>query len=170
MQSQARSVIVVGVEPDQDDRVLKQAAEFARHFAATLVCVTSAASRYAIGEAPDGTIISLDVDPDDPDERRETFDATLSAQMDRVLSAEGVDWTSRALAGDPSVQLARVADELDAVMIVVGTRRPDRWGTMREFLNGSVAAHLAHRQHRPVVVIPLSPVSEGSPLPWQNEP
>jgi len=39
---------------------------------------------------------------------------------------------------------------------------------MREFLNGSIAAHLAHRQRRPVVVIPLSPVREGEALPWQG--
>ena len=168
MQPQARSVIVVGVERDQDDKVLRHAAEFARRFAATLVCVTSDATRYATSEAPDGTVISLDVDPDDPDERRETFDATLRAQIDLVLSGEGVEWTTRAMAGDPAVQLAHVADEVDAVMIVVGTRRPGPRGSMREFLNGSIAAHLAHRQHRPVVVIPLSPVGDGSALPWQD--
>jgi hypothetical protein len=28
---------------------------------------------------------------------------------------------------------------------------------------------LAHRQHRPVVVIPLAPVAEGKPLPWEEQ-
>ena len=32
---------------------------------------------------------------------------------------------------------------------------------MHEFFGGSVAAHLAHRQSRPVVIIPLSPVPHG---------
>jgi hypothetical protein len=38
---------------------------------------------------------------------------------------------------------------------------------MREFFAGSVAVHLAHRQTRPVVVIPTSPVPQGAALPWE---
>lgn len=158
--------IVVGVELDEDAAVLREAAEFARRFDATLVCVISDPSRYAMREDTDGNVTSLDIDPDDPEERHETFDAPLRIQVDAILKPLGVAWTPRAMAGDPALQLAHVADEVDARMIVVGTRRPGRWGSMREFLNGSVAAHLAHRQHRPVVVVPLSPVRDGSALPW----
>lgn len=161
--------IVVGVELDEDSAVLRQAAVFAHHFDAALVCVISDPSRYAANEAPDGTVTSLDIDPDQAEyERRETFDQKLRAQVEAVLGSEGIEWTPRAMAGDPAVQLAHVADEVDAAMIIVGTHRPGRWGSMREFLNGSVAAHLAHRQHRPVVVIPLSPVHDGGTLPWQG--
>jgi hypothetical protein len=32
-----------------------------------------------------------------------------------------------------------------------------------------VAVHLAHRQHRPVVVIPLSPVPAEEHLPWEKQ-
>lgn len=160
--------IVVGVELDEDAAVVEAAAEFARHFDATLVCVISDASRYAVREDADGRVTSLDIDADDPEERQETFDASLRAQVDAILRPLGVEWTARAMAGDPALQLAHVADEVDARMIVVGTRRPGRWGTMREFLNGSVAAHLAHRQRRPVVVIPLSPVQAGAAVPWQG--
>jgi nucleotide-binding universal stress UspA family protein len=160
--------IVVGVELDEDSIVLRQAAKFARHFDATLVCVISDPGRYAASEAPDGTVTSLDIDPDQAEyERRETFDQKLRTQVDAVLGPEGIEWTPRAMAGDPAVQLAHVADEVDAVMIVVGSHRPGRWGAMREFLNGSVAAHLVHRQHRPVVVIPLNPIHDGGTLPWQ---
>ena len=162
--------IVVGVELDEDSTVLRQAAVFARHFDATLVCVISDPGRYAAREAPDGTVTSLDIDPDLAEyERRETFDQKLHDQIDAVLRPEGIEWTPRAMAGDPAVQLAHVADEVHAAMIVIGSHRPGRWGSMREFLNGSVAAHLAHRQHRPVVVIPLSPVHNGGPLPWQGD-
>jgi nucleotide-binding universal stress UspA family protein len=52
------------------------------------------------------------------------------------------------------------------MMIVVGTREPGFRGTVHEFINGSVAAQLAHRQHRPVVVIPLNPVTDDDELPW----
>ena len=53
-------------------------------------------------------------------------------------------------------------------MIVVGSRRGGIRATMHDFLGGSVAADLAHRQHRPVVVIPLSPVPAGDRLPWEG--
>lgn len=161
--------IVVGVELDEDATVITKAAEFARHFDAKLVCVISDAGRYAAAEASDGTVTSLDMNPDDPEERVEVFDLRLSAKIDSALGAAGVEWTPRAMAGDPAIQLAHVADEVDALMIIVGTRRPGRMGSMRELLNGSVAAHLAHRQHRPVVVIPLSPVHDDAALPWQGD-
>jgi nucleotide-binding universal stress UspA family protein len=40
-------------------------------------------------------------------------------------------------------------------MIIVGSRRGGLRSTMHDFFGGSVAAHLAHRQPRPVVVVPL---------------
>lgn len=80
----------------------------------------------------------------------------------------GVEWYCRAIAGDSAAQLAYAADEVDAVIIIVGTHRPGRWASMREFLNGPVTVHLAHRQHRPVVVIPLHPAPDGSNLPWDD--
>ncbi|MEA9984217.1 MULTISPECIES: hypothetical protein [Subtercola] len=49
---------------------------------------------------------------------------------------------------------------------MVGTRRASGRSTVGEFLNGSVAAHLAHRQHRPVIVIPVAPVASDDALPW----
>ena len=53
-------------------------------------------------------------------------------------------------------------------MIIVGSRRGGLRVSMHEFFGGSVAAHLAHRQSRPVVVIPLSPVPAGGRLPWEG--
>jgi hypothetical protein len=40
---------------------------------------------------------------------------------------------------------------------------------VREFFAGSVALHLSHRQARPVVVVPLAPVSRAQALPWEDE-
>lgn len=160
--------IVVGLEEGEDTIVLRQAAEFARRFNAKLVCVISNDGRYPAREDPDGAVTSLDFDSDDPEEFQETFNEKLRVRVDAVLSSEKVEWSPRAVAGDPALQLAHVADEVNALMIIVGTRRPSRMGSMREFLNGSVAAHLAHRQYRPVVVIPLSPIRDGSALPWEG--
>jgi nucleotide-binding universal stress UspA family protein len=53
-------------------------------------------------------------------------------------------------------------------LIIVGSRRGGVRAGLKQFLTGSVAAHLAHRQHRPVVVIPVAPVAEGKPLPWEE--
>jgi nucleotide-binding universal stress UspA family protein len=53
-------------------------------------------------------------------------------------------------------------------LIVVGTRHPGVRAGAREFFGGSVAVHLAHRQHRPVLVIPLAPTPHGTKLPWEE--
>lgn len=62
-----------------------------------------------------------------------------------------------------------LADELEGDAIVVGTRKPGLRTTAHDFFNGSVAVHLAHRQHRPVIVVPLNPVASGESLPWEEE-
>jgi hypothetical protein len=54
-------------------------------------------------------------------------------------------------------------------MIVVGSREAGLRGSVREFFAGSVALHLSHRQARPVVVVPLAPVSRAQALPWEDE-
>ncbi|WP_284328799.1 hypothetical protein [Demequina litorisediminis] len=51
---------------------------------------------------------------------------------------------------------------------MVGTREPGLRGTLHEFFSGSVAAQLSHRQHRPVLVVPLAPVGPEGELPWED--
>ena len=72
-----------------------------------------------------------------------------------VLSGTGVDWTVVQLVGDPALALRHLADRAEARLIVVGTRRRGFGESVREFLTGSVAARLAHRQSRPILVVPL---------------
>ena len=166
MTSPARSV-VVGVVPGQSDDVVIQAAMFASRFEAQLVCAFVETSRYVVEELPDGSVRSLPFDPDLPEMRDEVFDPALAAHLDSLLAPRNVRWSTRALAGDPARALGHVADAVDAAMIVVGTRRHSPRRGLREFFGGSVAAQLAHRQHRPVVVIPQTPVSIEDPLPWE---
>lgn len=160
--------IVVGVVVGQPPAVVAGAASFARHFNADLVCATVDGSRYFVETLPDGTITSLPINSDLPDLRVETFDPTLRAQLAEVLEGRDAIWSTRALVGDGATALGELAEQLDAAMIVVGTRNPTFKGVMHEFLNGSVASRLAHRQHRPVVVIPLSPVEHDDELPWNT--
>ncbi|MBD2764432.1 universal stress protein [Kocuria sp. cx-455] len=166
---QGNAFVVVGVAPRGLAGVLTTAAGFAEHFGAELVCVSVDASRYTVRHEPDGRVVSMPIDSDLADEGVEEFNPELRAAIARALDRQSVSWSVRALAGGPAQEIARLADELDAAMIVVGTRDPGIRGSLHEFFNGSVAVQLAHRQHRPVVVVPLHAVSAGGELPWQVE-
>lgn len=161
--------IVVGVIRDRTAAVIAAAANFAEHFDAELVCASVNGARYTIDTHLDGAVVSLPIDPDTADEAVELFDPRLHAAIADALKGRSVRWSVRALAGGEAQELARLADTLDAVMIVVGTRERGFTGSLHEFINGSVAAQLAHRQHRPVVVVPLSPVGLDGKLSWNDE-
>jgi nucleotide-binding universal stress UspA family protein len=160
--------IVVGVTSGQPASVVEQAASFASRFEAELVCAYADTGRYTVEETWDGTVRSVPIDPDLPWLGEPEFPAELEARLSEILTVRGVSWSTRALAGDPANALGHLASTVDALMIVVGTRRASVRGSVQEFLNGSVAVHLAHRQHRPVVVIPLSPISSQDSLPWES--
>lgn len=163
------ATIVVGVEPGQKTAVLHQAALFARHFGARLVFAYADAGRYVVEERADGTIVSLPIDPDLAEGPPEGFDPRLHETIATELTHAGIRWDTRYVVGNPADALSHLADRLDAVMIIVGSRESGLRGTVREFFNGSIAARLVHRQRRPVVVVPLSPVARDSELPWTIE-
>jgi len=160
------SSIIVGVSLHEPEHLLVPAARFAAAFGAELVCAHVDVARYPTGELPDGSVTSLPFDPDLSELGEEIFDPALARGIAEVLGPGSVPWSLRSLAGDPALALSRLADSLDAVAIVVGTRR--RRDGIREFFAGSVAMHLAHRQARPVIVIPLSPVGHDAALPWEG--
>ena len=145
---QAERRILVGVTYGQSDTVLRHAARFARTFDAALVCAHVDPGRYVV---------------EDTD-----FDQGLVAQVRAAVADDSIDLSFRELAGDVAYALTRLAEILDVEMIIVGSRRGGVRAGLKQFLTGSVAAHLAHRQPRPVVVIPVAPVAEGKPLPWEE--
>ena len=160
--------IVVAVIPGQPAAVLSAAATFAERFGADLVCACVDESRYAIEQRPDGTVVSILIDPDLVEAEVEPFDRSLEQLIADTLKDRKVGWTIRALAGGAAQELAKLADELDAAMIVVGTREAGLKGSLHEFFKGSVAVELAHRQHRPIVVVPLNPIGPTEELPWNS--
>jgi Universal stress protein family. len=160
---------VVGIVRHQPDSVVLEAARFAERLGADLVCATVDVGRYIVEEHPDGTVTSAPVDPDLPELADAVFDPELEAHLHELLDAGPVSFRVRALAGDPARALGRLADRLDADAIVVGTRNTGIRASVQEFFSGSVAVHLAHRQHRSVIVIPLTPVEGEGALPWENQ-
>jgi nucleotide-binding universal stress UspA family protein len=183
MDTNGTTYVIVGLRTDEDASLAARAAVFAQRFGAELVCATVDTSRRVVEERPDGTVVTLPdpahglATPDvvyvaeysESDLRVEDFDEALRARIATELDRAPITWSTRALAGGhPADALARLAEKLDAAMIVVGTRKPNFGGSLREFINGSVATRLAHRQHRPVVVIPRAPVPADSRLPWEG--
>jgi len=164
---QARPVLL-GVTRGQPDVALIRAARFARKFGSELVCAHVDPGRYVVEELPDGTVTSLPLDPDLPELNYTDFDSALAAHITKVLAGEPVELVFRELAGDIAYALARLADIIDAELIIVGSRRHGLTSGIKEFFTGSIAAQLAHRQHLPVVVIPVAPVAPGQPLPWES--
>jgi nucleotide-binding universal stress UspA family protein len=167
-ENQAARRILVGVTYGQPDIVLRHAARFARTFDAALVCAHVDPGRYVVEELPDGSVASLPLDPDLPELKDTDFDQGLVAQVRAAVADDSIELSFRELAGDVAYALTRLADILEVEMIIVGSRRGGVRAGLKQFLTGSVAAHLAHRQPRPVVVIPLAPVAEGKPLPWEE--
>ncbi|HET9302158.1 MAG TPA: universal stress protein [Propionibacteriaceae bacterium] len=167
-ENQGARRILVGVTYGQSDVVLRHAARFARTFDAALVCAHVDPGRYVVEELPDGSVASLPLDPDLPELKDTDFDQGLVAQVRAAVADDSIDLSFRELAGDVAYALTRLADILDVEMIIVGSRRGGVRAGLKQFLTGSVAAHLAHRQPRPVVVIPVAPVAEGKPLPWEE--
>lgn len=161
--------IVVGVEPDEPAVVLLTAAAFARRFGARLLCAYVDPSRFVVQEREDGSVVTMPIDPDLADAPAEGFDPGLAGHIDGVLAKSGVSWEARYLVGSPADALAQLAAELDAPMIVVGSREPGARGSFREFFNGSIAARLSHRQPRPVLVVPVRPAATDRDLPWTDD-
>lgn len=151
--------ILVGVAGSRTRHVVATAAWYAENFDAELTCAAIDADPFTMGETPSGYLVTMaDLTPEQEEER--SFGPDLVAMIDSVTGPRGIVWHERLATGRPAPELSDMAEELDALMIVLGTREGMR-GALREALNGSVAAQLAHRQHRPVVVVPLDPITEG---------
>ncbi|NLP85000.1 universal stress protein [Microbacterium sp. CFH 90308] len=155
--------VIAGVIPDQPPRVLKEAARYAKLFHAPLVVVHVDVTRFVTYEDPDGYVHSAPIDLNiaaGEGELTKVQDAAAS-----VLGESGLEWTVRQLVGDPAMALKHFADQIDARLLVVGTRKRGIGESIREFFTGSVGARLAHRQHRPILIVPLGePVADDEEI------
>lgn len=160
--------VVVGIAEHQADAVLLVAAAIAQQFDARLLCVTVDPEHFAERDVT-GRTNRWPIDPDavDDPEAIEAAERALDAHLDSVLRPMRVEWELRLVFGDPADGLSRVAAEVSALMIVIGTSPRSVLRSTRELFTGSIAAHLAHRQPRPVLVVPMNPVLDGG-LPWSG--
>ncbi len=141
--------IVIGVVPHKALEVLRGILPLAQRLGAQLTCVYVDGSKFI-----DASSHAAPIDPDDYDNDADGFPENLRVDISDALSSTGLTWETAARAGDPAQALADFAEKLNALMIVVGTRQPGARGKITEFFDGSVAVRLAHRQTRPVMVVP----------------
>lgn len=148
--------VLVGVIPGQRAAVVQRAAVLAAELGVDLACVHVDVSTYE-ETLPDGSRVLLPIDPDGDFSYVERTAEEIQASVSEALTDRRVTWSFRTFAGDPARALADAADAIGASMIVVGTREPGIVHAIEEVLVGSVAVHLAHHQHRPVLIVPLDP-------------
>jgi len=158
----ASGAVIAGVVPGQSPRVVREAARYAALARVELVVAHVDTTRFVAFEDPDGYVHPTTVDVAGA-AARAALEEVESAAADALARSE-VTWSVRQLIGDPALALIDLADQIDASLLVVGTRKRGLGETLREFLTGSVAARLTHRQHRPVLVVPL-----GEPVPIDQE-
>lgn len=150
--------VIVGVVPGQSSRVLKEGARYAKLLGAHLLVVHVDVTRFVTYEDPDGYVHSAPIDLDLSTGADAL--AEIRAEAAPVLDSYGVAWSLQQLVGDPALAMKHLAEKVDARLFVIGTRKRGIGESIREFFTGSVAARLAHRQHRTILVVPL-----GEPVP-----
>ena len=159
--------LVVSVIPGQPPIVALTAVSLARAtHAPALYFAYVDGSRYADEEYPDGTVRHLSIDPDIDDEIWPDREAALIHMVVEWMADQQIPWHFRYLAGRVDRALTHLARAVDAAAFVVGTH-VGRHHRIAEFINGSVSMQLSHRQHRPVVVVPVSVVDWEGRAPWE---
>ncbi|MDY0907993.1 universal stress protein [Microbacterium sp. CFBP9034] len=157
-----RGAVIAGVVPDLPPRVLSEAARYAKLLGAPLVVVHVDVTRFVTYEDPDGYVHSAPIDVNIAAGEGDL--AKVQAAAEALLRGQDLTWSVRQLVGDPAMAIKHLAEQIDARLIVVGTRKRGIGESIREFFTGSVAARLAHRQHRSILVVPL-----GEPVPDDEE-
>lgn len=137
--------VLVGVPHDHHPSVPRRAADLAAVLGTDLVCV--AVDESSVRE-PSGAVVPVDPDGGSP------VDDDLRDAVSAALADSPVRWRLERTAGDPATELARLAAEHGAALVVVGARRPGVRGWATHLVGGTVAGHLIHDQPRPVVVLP----------------
>jgi len=155
--------VIAAIIPDAPARVVTEAARYAKLHGVPLVVVHVDVTRFVTYEDPDGAphTAPIDINVDAGVEEL----AEVKAQVEKALAGQSIEWSTTQLVGDPALAIKHFANKIDAPLIVIGTRKRGFGESLREFFTGSVAARLSHRQHRPLLVVPLGePIDDDAPV------
>jgi nucleotide-binding universal stress UspA family protein len=135
------STIVVGYdETPGSQRALERAATLSKALGARLVVTSVAPLMVSIGRSGG---------PTDPTDTPAMHVKELAAARE-YLEAQGIEADYRPAVGEPADAIVQLADELDAELIVVGTREPN----MIQRLTGqSVSDAVSRHAHRDVLIV-----------------
>ena len=133
--------IVVGFDDTKPaGRALERAADLAEAFGAKLVVTSVAPILVGVGRS------AGPVDPvDSPKEHREQL-----KDARELLEARGIKAEYMPAVGEPADTIVELADDLDADLIVIGTREP---GILERLLGQSVSERVAHQAHRDLLIV-----------------
>jgi nucleotide-binding universal stress UspA family protein len=133
--------IVVGFDDTEPARrALERAADLAEAFGAKLVVTSVAPVLVGIARS------AGPLDPvDSPEEHREQLQDAR-----KLLEARGIKAEYAPAIGEPADTIVELAEDLDADLIVVGTREP---GILQRLLGQSVSERVAHEAHRDVLIV-----------------
>ncbi len=126
-----------------------------RHAAADL------ALRFAVD------LFDYPIDPDAADWEQQALRALAEQRrrVEAVLAGFPLSWTYQAGHGNPARLIADVADEFDALMIIVGSHGEGMGATFDRLVAGSVSRTVLRRQRRPVLIVPaeFQPSARSAP-------
>lgn len=143
----ARTNLVLGHSRfPETDEVLEVAADLARRLRANLHVVHGV------------DLFDHPIDPDLPDWEGAARRALEGQRrrVEHVLADAPASWTYHAGHGDPADLVIAVAEETDALMIIVGSRGEGPAAAFERLLSGSVSRAVLRRQHRPVLIVPVA--------------
>jgi nucleotide-binding universal stress UspA family protein len=135
------STIVVGYDQTPgSQRALERGATLAKALGANLVVTSVTPLMVSIGRS------GGPIDPTDPPEKH----AQELASAREYLEAQGIQADYRPAIGEPADAIVQLADEVDADMIVVGTREPN---LIQRLTGQSVSQAVSHHAHRDVLIV-----------------
>jgi len=135
-----QKILVAYDESDSSKRALDRAVELAKAFDAkvTVTSVARLAQASVRGAGP--------VDPtDSPAKHRDEL-----AEAHAFLEGQGLDAELIPASGDPAGAIVRIADDVSADLVVVGTREP---GLADRVLRHSVSQQVARHVHRDLLIV-----------------
>ena len=155
--SATQKTIVVGYDGTAPaEHALRRAAEYARAFAAKVVVVSVAAPQPLAAVGAPGAFGLMPYaayptgDADQVAERDEQLLEQHRARVQALFADADLQVEFAGVAGEPAQELLDAAEQLQAELIIVGTREP---GFLERLLGGSVSQEVARRARCDVLIV-----------------